>query len=95
VKGRAPAKGESWVASLGPDRDGGRLTSPPPLALPAPVGAQAAQPEHERGGDDPAGDAGAASVAGEATGEATAEEPAVNAAWHGGLPTGDGPDVDR
>jgi len=97
VRDRAPAKGESWVAPLGPDRDGGRLTPPPPLELPppapAPVEAQAAQPEHERGGDDPAGDTGAASV----TGDAAGEEPAVNAAWYGGLPTttGDGPDVGR
>jgi len=93
VRDRAPAKGESWVAPLGPDRDGGRLTPPPPLELPppAPVEAQAAQPEHERVGDDPAGDTGAASAAGDAAGEG----PAVNAAWYGGLPTGDGPDVDR
>jgi hypothetical protein len=89
VTGRAPATGASWVSLRGPDRDGGRLTPSPPLELPAPapVEAQAAQPEHERGGDDPAGDTGAASAAG--------EEPAVTAAWYGGLPTGDGPDVDR
>jgi len=95
VRDRAPAKGASWVAPLGPDRDGGRLTPPPPLELPAPapVEAQAAQPEHEHAGDDPAGDTGAARVAGDANGE----EPAVNAAWYGGIPTttGDGPDLDR
>jgi len=97
VRDRAPAKGASWVAPLGPDRDGGRLTPPPPLELPAPapVEAQAAQPEHEHAGDNPAGDTGAASTAGSTAGNAAREGPAVNAAWYGGLPTGDGPDVDR
>jgi len=93
VTGRAPATGASWVPLRGLDRDGGRLTPPPPLELPAtvPVEAQAVQPEHERGGDALAGDTGAASVAEDAAGEA----PAVTAAWYGGLSTGDGPDVDR
>jgi len=49
VKRRAPAKGQSWVAPLGPERPDGPLAPPPPLELPlpAPVESQAAQPEHD------------------------------------------------
>ncbi len=49
VKRRAPARGQYWVAPLGPDRPDGPLTPPPPLELPAPtpVESQAAQPEHD------------------------------------------------
>jgi len=92
VTDRAPGKGESWAPPLAPDQDGGHLT-PPPLELPAsaPVEAQAAQPEHEHVGGDPAGDTGTVSVAGDASGE----EPAVTASWYGGIPTSVGPDVDR
>jgi len=93
VKDRAPARGQYWVPPLGQDRQDGALEPPPPLILPppAPNEAQAAQPEHEHAGDDPAADMGATGVVGDADGE----EPAVDDGWAGGLPTGDGPDVDR
>jgi len=49
VRRRAPARGQYWVAPLGPDRPDGPLAPPPPLKLPvpAPVEGQAAQPEHD------------------------------------------------
>jgi len=87
------------VPPLGPARDGGPLASPPPLEMgsPAPIAAQAAEPEHERVGDDPAadddqaGDTGAGGV----TADASGEEPAVDDGWVGGLSASDEPDVDR
>jgi len=89
VKDRAPARGQYWVPPLGQDRQDGALEPPPPLILPplAPVEAQAAQPEHEH--------ASAAAVDVNGTGNTTGEKPAVDDGWYGGLPTGDGPDVDR
>jgi len=54
VKRRAPARGQSWVPPLGPERSDGPLTPPPPLELPppAPVESQAAQPEHDHDSGD-------------------------------------------
>ena len=95
VRDRAPAKGESWVAPLGPERTDGRLTPPPPLELAPPpaasVEAQEAQPEHEHEGDDPFREIDAAGVAGN-TGE---DERAVDIAWYSGPTTATEPDVDR
>jgi len=70
VKRRAPARGQSWVPPLGPERLDGPLTPPSPLELPppAPVESQAAQPEHDHdaGGTDDVADAADTS-----TGDAT------------------------
>jgi len=70
VKRRAPARGQYWVAPLGPERPDGPLTPPPPLELPAsaPVESQAAQPEHDH---DANGAGGVANAADTATGGAT------------------------
>jgi len=82
VKRRAPARGQSWVPPLGPERPDGPLAPPPPLEVPppTPVESQAAQPEH----DHAAGGTGAVAAAADTATDGATLDVALVAA---GVPT--------